>query len=570
MKRSYVRYSIFAGACFTLAACSGGGGGSDSGGGSAPVSFATQIDSTSKATTLVNRATFGGSSSDINGAMNRDAADWLATEFAKSPSLYREATLRQVDTNGDLENNANNYLTWDIMLSADDQLRQRMVFALSQIIVKSVSNTNGTQQLRHAYFQDVLSRHAFGNYRDVLEEVTYAPAMAEWLTYMRNRKGDPRTGRMPDENYAREILQLFSVGLVELNDDGTPRLDGSGQPIEIFDNDDIIGLAKVFTGLSYKGEAFNRRDDDAYYQRLQMFDNQHSELEKSFLGLTIPANTGGEESIRMAIDHIFDHPNVGPFVSRQLIQRFTASNPEPAYVRRVTEAFNRGSFTAPNGRNFGTGNRGDLQATLAAILLDPTLYDDVTSASDGKIREPILRFTHWVRAFDVSVIDSSNQRDLRDTRSPSDGLGQHPFRSPSVFNFYRPGYVAPGTITGDQNLTAPEFQLVNESTALGYLNFMTDFAFDRSGRFDPDRATFVPDYTEELALAFDSAGLVDHLDMKLTSGRMTDQEKEGIVAVLDTMQMRTEVAEDEQEDRLERTQVAVSLVLNSPAFAIIY
>ncbi len=567
------KLTLLASSFLVLAACSGGGGGSDGssgGGGPSGVVLDTEVNTAAKATVLLNRATFGGSERDMNAVMNRDAADWLAAEFAKSPTFYRPATLRQIDTNGELESNANNYLTWDTMISANDQLRQRMVFALSQIIVKSVSSTRGTQQLRHAYFQDVLTEHAFGNYRTLLEEVTYAPAMAEWLTYLRNRKGNPNTGRMPDENYAREILQLFSIGLIELNPDGTERLDAQGQPIEIFDNDDIVGLAKVFTGLSYKGSSFRDEDDDAFYSRLQMFDEEHSELEKSFLGLTIPPNTSGEDSIRMALDHIFDHPNVGPFVSRQLIQRFTASNPEPAYIQRVSSAFDSGSFTAPNGRQFGTGQRGDLEATLAAVLLDPTLYDDVTSPADGKVREPILRFTHWARAFDVSGIDSSNHRVLRDTRDPGSGLGQHPFMSPSVFNFYRPGYVAPGTETGDRNLTAPEFQLVNESTALGYLNFMTDFALDRTNRADDTRATFVPDYSDELALAFDGPALIDHLDDKLTAGRLTDQEKTDIAEILATMRSRTDTPENEDEDRLERTQVAVVMVMNSPSFAIIY
>lgn len=571
--------------CLVLAGCGGGGGGGSvapgggsgggatgGGGGGSQADPVTKIDTPVEATQFLTWATFGGSKSEISSLNGRDAADWLAGEFSKSPSYTLPTlTAQPRDINANIESNRVDELYWDHIITANDQVRQRMAFALSQIVVYSDSAKN--DQLMRGYYQDILIRNALGNYRDLLQEVTYSPAMAEWLTYLRNRKGDPNTGRMPDENYARELLQLFTIGLVELNMDGTPKLDGQGQQIEIFDNDDIVGLAKVFTGLSYAGGDFWARPAIGDIQQLEMYANHHSELEKSFLGTTIPAGTPGDESINTALDAIFNHPNVAPFVSRQLIQRFTQSNPSPAYVQNVATAFETGRFTADNGRQFGTGQRGDLQATLAAVLLEPTLFDAPAAAgtvTTGKVREPILRFAHWARAFSITNVDAGNQRRLSDTRSAETGLSQQPFSSPSVFNFYRPGFIAPGTNSGNADLTVPEFQIVNEGSAVGYLNFMTDFAFERSPRGDRNYETYKPNYSDELALVDDPAGLVDHLDDLLTAGRMSDAEKADIVDIISTIEIRTNTPENTADDQEDMVQAAVALVLNSPSYAVVW
>ena len=564
-----------------VAACSGGG---DGGGGTSvppvpppssgppPASTAALIDNEPEAFKFLAQAAWGGSQNDIQALQNTQAEDWIAAEFAK-PASYTLSDLLAVprQSNGNIPFNTTTNLYWDHLLTSDDELRQRMAFALSQIFVYS-DISNQSRQTRRAYYQDILIRNAFGNYRDLLEEVTYSPAMAVWLTYLRNRKGDERTGRMPDENYAREILQLFSIGVVELNMDGSPRLNGQGQEIETYDNDDVVGLARVFTGLTLKGTSFYKSDDDADYNRLVMYDDQHSPLEKVFLGATIPAGTLGEASIDRALDVIFEHPNVAPFFARQLIQRFTASNPDPAYIERVANAFETGTFVGPNGRRFGTTGRGDLQATLAAVLLDETVFAPDSTApgllETGKIREPILRFMHWARAFDVQNIDAANENRLRSTFDPVSGLGQHPFRSPSVFNFYRPGYIAPGTLSGEAGLTTPELQIVNDSSAIGYLNFMTDFAFDRGGQKDNSVRTFLPDYSDELLLADNLPGLVDRLDDLLTGGRMSTEERDAIINVLEPLPIDVSTPEREAADKLQIVQTAVSLVLNSPAFAV--
>ncbi|MEL7110629.1 MAG: DUF1800 family protein [Pseudomonadota bacterium] len=546
-----------------------GGAGEPSDAEPEPIDPVSLIKSESGAARFLARATFGGSKDAISALTGTDAADWVATELAKPYTL----TLPILDAqpkypSGNPEDARVDELYWDQIVGFDDQLRQRMVFALSQILV--YSDEVNPNQFQRAVYQDILIRNAFGNYRDLLEEVTYSLPMGEWLTYLNNRKGDPNRQRMPDENYAREILQLFSIGLVELNLDGTPKLDGEGRTIETYADDDLQGLARVFTGLSWAGGKFGGlRPTDAALQPMQMYDEQHSDLEKSFLGTTIPAGTPGDESIDLALDAIFEHPNVAPFVSRQLIQRFTQSNPSPQYVERVSSAFNDGRYVAEGGQEFGTGVRGDLSATIAAVLLDEDTFMDMTGASDiarGKVREPILRFTNWARAFSVSNIDASNEKALRYTSSLETALGQQAFKSDSVFNFYRPGYVPRGTIAGDLSMTIPEFQIVNEGSTIGYMNFMLNFVFDFQAHRTAGYQTYTPDYSEEHALAEDPAALVDHLDVLLTGGRMSEQERLEIMIILDSIEIHATNPDHAEADRDTRVKTAIALIVNSPSY----
>lgn len=526
-----------------------------------PAMASNTVATEQEASDFLAKATFGGSSADIAALVGRNKTDWLRTEFAKPETFMLPVLNARVNRGQSLSLTEHRPLYWENIIQSDDQLRQRMVFALSQILV--VSDIAGNSNPRAtAYYTDILARNAFGNYRDILQEVTYSPIMANWLTYLRNRKGDPRTGRMPDENYAREILQLFTIGLVELNMDGTLRRGPDGNPIETYNNDDVVGLARVFTGLFL--ESADTNGSTSFFSPLIINANEHSELEKSFLGETIPAGTGAAESIDRALDTIFNHPNLAPFVSRQLIQRFTSSNPSPEYIGRVAMAFETGNYTGPDGQRFGTGLRGDLEATLAAIMLDGST--EANSATSGKVREPILRFVHWARAFDIENIDADNERWLDNTSSPSDRLGQHPFRSPSVFNFYRPGYIAPGTETGAANLTAPELQLVNEATAIGYINFMERFVFDSSPQRDGNLDTFKATYAREAALADRPNELVDHLDTLLTGGRMSEETRGDIMSALEQLPLR---GTNDSEDRLDRARLAILMAVTSPAFTIL-
>jgi len=570
LKRLLVFTSITA--ALALGACGGDGGSSGSGGSTTPpgggtpppppVPVSTALDSRTEAARFMIQAGLGADVNALDAMVDSDAASWIQNEFNKPRTNLLTPITDEFFATGEPDFNAHSVNFWEALFGAEDALRMRMTFALSQIFVISDHQVNQTP-LATAYYQDILARNAFGNFRDLMEDVTYSPAMADFLTYMYNRKGDPATGRIPDENYAREILQLFTIGLIELNMDGTPKLSG-GQPIETYTNDDIRGLARVFTGLAFEGDNFwdwNRR---GFFRPLQMYDDYHSELEKSFLGTTIPAGTNGRDSIDQALDAIFQHPNVPPFIARQLIQRFTASDPAPAYVERVANAFADGRYTAPNGAAFGTGQRGDLQATLAAILLDESVHDDVSAGTDmdGKIREPVLKLVYWARTFGVQDPFVTEEYGLYDTSSPALGLSQHPFRPNSVFNFYRPGFVAPGTQAGEAGMTTPEFQIINEGSALGYINFMTEFIFDRTGG-DQDDARFTPDYSAQLALADDPAGLVDNLNILMTGGQMTDQEVTALEEIVGAI-----VTEDADQQARDRVRVAILMIASSASYAI--
>lgn len=568
-----------------ISGCSGGGGGSGS---SSPPSGSTpppppplppppppppttQLDDEGEVVRFLTRSTFGARRSEIAALVGQDASDWFQAELLKAPSLILPDLLTQGSRNDQLDWNAASNAYWNQIIAGDDQLRQRMAFALSQIIVVSDASGSvlGGQPLTMAGYMDIMTRNAFGNYRDLLEEVTYSPAMAQYLTYIWNEPEDPDSGRVPDENYSREIMQLFTIGLVELNADGTPRLDGQGREIPTYDNEDIGGLARVFTGLAPKGPNFWHWPpaDDAWYSPLQAFPDYHSGSAKTFLGLTIPAGTGPQESIDLALDHLFNHPNTAPFLSRQLIQRFVTSDPDPAYVARVAAVFDAGSFTLPNGDRVGTGQRGDLSATLAAVLFDPSVADLEQVSTDpdfGKVREPVIRFVNWARAFEAAPVMAENEWAM-DLTSGVERLGQHPYRSPSVFNFYRPGYVAPGTATGEAGLTAPELQIVNESTAVGYVEFLTWFIRNETYPVDEAIDSFRPDYTAEAALASDPAALVDHLDTLLTGGRLDPDARARIIEAISAQPI--EMA-NEQEHRLRRVMLAVLMFVTAPEYLV--
>ena len=555
----------------------GGNGGADNGGNDQPTGTASAAFSTPQTTArFLTQATFGPTNEGITQLTGASAEDWLFNQFAATASLSLPYTLANISS-GDIdfdvpfdERQLPTFAFWINTITGQDQLRQRMAFALSQIFVLSHDEGTGLEMIPEAiaYFQDILIANAFGNYRDILEEVTYSRAMAEYLTYYENQKGDPTTGRVPDENYAREILQLFSIGLVRLNPDGTPVTDSSNNPIETYTNQDITGLARVFTGLSADGGGFF--DDyfnigrDALYRRLRAYPSQHSDLEKTFLGQTIAAGTGPEESISQALDIIFNHPNVAPFVARQLIQRFVTSDPEPAYVGRVANAFATGTYTLPDGRVAGDGRRGSLQATIAAVLFDEEARSDAAMVRNdfGKIREPVLRFTHWARAFGASTVTPENTFRLFNT-SFNTALAQGPYKAPSVFNFYRPGYVAPGTQTGAAGLTVPELQIVNASTLAGYTNFMTLFidAFDTRFEAPPENTSFVPDYTDEMALIDDPAALVDHLNLLLTNGALSAEVRAGVIQTVEAFPITGEVVEP-------RITAAILLIMTSPDYLV--
>ena len=398
---------------------------------------------------FLQRATFGARSGDVDALIDRGVDGWLDDQMAMTPSETQLQRLLRTEVSA-----RRGY--WRAVLIEPDQLRRRVAYALSQIVVAS---SNGVGQQNLAHYIDLLEAHAFGTFRDLLEAVSTSQAMGEYLTFVNNRKADPRQGRVPDENYAREVMQLFTIGLWELEPDGTRRL-LDGQPVPTYDQDDISGLARVFTGWRRPDIATNARYSMPMVQR----ERDHELGSKSFLGVTIPENTPGEASLAIALDTLVTHPNVGPFIGRQLIQRLVTSNPSPAYVGRVAAVFD----------NNGSDVRGDLGAVVRAVLLDDEAWVADQPSTFGKLREPVLRFTVVARALDV---DSGDDDDwgFDNTSDPATSLGQLPFASPSVFNFYRPGYVAPQTPLSDLDLVAPEFQIVDETSAIGWINWLGSY-----------------------------------------------------------------------------------------------
>lgn len=531
-----------------------------------------------EASRFLSQASFGPNASAIDAVTSLGLESWFTTQLELPPSLHLQGVLAQFPDDGKFFDEQGNTLPelvftasnsfWQTAIEGEDQLRQRMAFALSQIlVVSSQSDLRRLPQTMAAYM-DVLTEGAFGNYRDLLEQVTYSPAMAIYLTYLRNEKANPDTGRVPDENYARELLQLFSLGLVALNQDGTSAVDAQGEPQELFDNSDITGLAKVFTGLSFAGAAFETPlrfiPLPAFYQRLEMFDSYHSAEPKAFLDTTIPAGTDGGNTLQMALDTIFNHPNVGPFLGRQLIQRFVTSHPPVDYVARVSAAFDTGSYQLPSGQTVGSGERGDLSATLAAVLFDPVARnpESIDDPQHGKLREPVIRLTHWARAFKVNSANARNERILSNT-SDSALLGQHPYGSSSVFNFYRPGYIAPGTETGAAGLNAPELQISNATTIVGYPNVITLFALGMTPKFDRSAApAFVADYSVEVSLANDPEGLLDHLDILLTQGRLEPETRARIIAALE------QIPASNDDRLLARARLASVMLMSAPDYLV--
>ena len=533
---------------------------------------------------FLTRATFGPTQSDIQSLTGTSPSDWVLAEFNKPATLNLDFVLSELQrtsscaADGGINCEVKQIPTfsfWINAVRADDQLRQRVAFALSQILVISSREPEALFEVPEtvAHYQDVLVRNAFGNYRDLLEEVTYSPAMGDYLTYFQNAKADPSSARMPDENYAREIMQLFSIGLVQLEMDGDIVLQ-NGEAIETYTNRDVTELAKVFTGLSFKGGRFffdyPTLPSDATYSPMQAYPEWHSDEAKTVLGTTIPAGTGPEESIDLALDALVNHPNTPPFISRQLIQRLVTGNPEPDYIQRVATAFADGAYTLPNGTVVGDGRRGDLSATVAAILFDPDAVDpsNRNDAQFGKVREPILRFTHWARTFSANSVTPVNSFPLWNT-SDGGALAQAPYKSPSVFNFYRPGYIAPGTETGAVGLTMPELQLVNANTLSGYSNFMTYFIFGLATEQESgaDASSFIPNYADELAFASDPEGLVNHLDLLVTYGLSTPETRTQIQSFIERIPL-TDPNDPNYDGADLRVKMAVLMMMTSPDYLV--
>jgi uncharacterized protein (DUF1800 family) len=533
-----------------LSACGGGGsagvGASPSPSpGPSPAPAPLPAPSAKEASRFLSQATMGASQSTIDALVSDGYDTWLTNQMQIPVSdSHWDFLIAKGYADVSFKNNEQGFdrTIWRKLISAPDQVRQRVVLALSEIFVLGIGGTSTSfRQFACAHYVDVLEEHAFGNYRQLLEAITLSTAMGVYLSHRGNQKEDVATGRLPDENYAREVMQLFSIGLYHLNTDGSLKLQ-NGAPIETYELEDIQGLAKVFTGWDFDSVV---TDTPYHHSRpMTLIASRHSSSEKRFLGTVIAAGTDGRSSLRLALDTLAAHPNVGPFIGAQLIQRLVTSNPSAAYVGRVAAVFN----------NNGAGVRGDLNAVVRAILLDAEARALPSNAVAGKLREPIVRLTQWARAFGVTS-PVNQDWGLGNLSNAATALGQSPLRSGSVFNFFRPGYVPPNTMLASQKMVAPEFQITNETSVVGYLNYM-------QGRINSTTGDIVPDYTQELALIDQPAVLLDRLNLVLAAGSLSVATVASIVTAVSS------IATTSDAGRKNRLYAAILLVMAAPEYVV--
>lgn len=571
-----------------------------------PPALPTGAPTASEAARLVAQATFGPTAASIADVQSRGFAGWIADQMALPATLHEPYfTARRAEFAA--RNPADQFPGWQTprqeawwqhALTAPDQLRQRMAWALSQLVVVSQEGALDASHLEVTLYYDALLNHAFGNFRDLLSTVTKSPVMGVYLSMIRNRRPDPETGQQPDENYAREVMQLFTIGLNELHPDGTLRLDARGLPIPTYTQADIIGLAHVFTGWGPHYDNANpprwnsdpasiaRRQDWFLYgtdnvNPMTFYPEFHDTGEKRILsGVVIAVGTPGDQAMETALDTLFQHPNVPPFIARQLIQRFVTSNPSPAYVYRVAQAF----------ANNGQGVRGDLAATLRAVLLD---YEARSNAplgdyTRGKRREPVLRLTHYLRAFLPASIRAGDPRFFLNYQYSLQH--QVPQISPSVFNFFQPVFSQPGRIAA-AGLVSPEFQITSETTVINEANHIHSATFydlwtpevvNPALPYDSvTNPTLVhrTDFTAELALlerpvytALENQNaLLDALGLKLLEGRLSPALRATLLnafATLPSSYLGTSDPNTLRDRRRELVRMAACVIAQSPEYVI--
>ncbi len=556
------RFTAFAATALLVAACGGGGGG----GGGSPTTppappppptppTAAEMEDASR---FGAQATFGLDYDAIYELAEVGKDAWLNAQFSApvtrhTPLVYDLVARREAGEFAEFEEDIEYLILsrriawWHHTITAEDVLRQRVAFALSEILVVS-DNVDELLVYPDALstYYDLLLDNAFGNYRDILRGVSLHPAMGFYLSHINNNKSDPANNTFPDENYAREVMQLFSIGLFELNNDGSLKLEG-GQPIPTYSNVEIREFAKIFTGLSWGGAgAFFGRREPNFSVPMRMFDAAHEPGEKYLLnGAVVPSGQSGIEDIDSAIDNLFNHPNVGPFIGKQLIQRLVTSNPSPAYVDRVATAFN----------DNGSGVRGDMRAVIRAVLLDPEVTAPVDPASTfGKLREPAVRYAAMLRQLGATSDDGY----IFNTGYFLQELGkQHPLSAPSVFNFFLPAHSPAGAIA-DAGLVAPEFQIVTSNSVVGMTN-LVDFAVSAGYVTDAPEpfAEVSLTYADYMPFADDVPALVDRLNLVMTA-RSLDP---ATVAAIES-------AAADVDDLDFRVRVAVYMVLISADYAV--
>ena len=557
---------------------------------------------------FLSQATLGTNLTEIQNVATLGKEQWLDAQLNMTNSFGMETYLRslhQIIVDSLLRNTPTGGYTLDNVslnnwhfdatwfqgsMTAPDMLRWRVALALSEIFVVSRVSDLDNDPYGMASYYDVLLSNAFGNYRTLLDKITYHPAMASYLTFMNNHATNSSKQIYPDENYAREIMQLFSIGLYKLNIDGSEMKDANNKPIPTYTNSDIAGLAKVFTGLGWGDRQYlgqSQKDKWSFTKRLKFYPldsleyyqhyyrptiyNGHEPGSKTFLGSTIPNRPviQGEQDIQDALNTIFNHANVGPFMARRLIQRLVSSNPSPAYIQRVATVFN----------NNGSGVRGDLKAVIRAILLDPEACDcniDKSNNYAGMLREPFVRYMNLMRGLKLTTTGGVYRNAMNDLY---DRIEQIPIYSPTVFNFFQPDYIPDGDLKIAQKY-APEFQLLNSQTLTGYINGLNrwlinddpnefwqlftgeTYKADQDPRFD-----LSPDYS--LARNDKLPQLLDKYNLILAHGSITKGNIEIIRKAIASMPYAENTSGVPDPDKcFRRVRIAIYLIMASPDYLI--
>jgi hypothetical protein len=511
---------------------------------------------------LLEQATFGPTEDLVAHVRKVGFEAYLAEQFSAPASSYPVLPPVPASTQDGCPNGSpstcvrDNYTMYLLKVAffqnalwGEDQLRQRVALALHEILV--VSGLKVRPPSAMARYLNMLALNAFGNYRMILHELTLNPAMGRYLDMVNNDKPNEKGTIAPNENYAREVLQLFSTGVYLLHPDGTMQLDRDGNPVPAYSQDTIEGLAHVFTGWTFAplpGNELLKHNPPNYLELMWLFrdvtgsDVNHDKGAKQLLSYpgavypTIEAGLDGAVELERALDNIFHHPNVGPFIGRQLIQHLVTSNPSPAYVARVAAVFN----------DNGSGVRGDLMAVVSAILLDPEARGDARPEPDyGHLREPVLFITGFCRAFGAAsdgILDG-----------PAVAMGQDLFLSQSVFSYYPHSYQIVGT-TDD----GPEFGIQSTAAALARMNFVNALAFSK---LRPEKATTGTslDLSPLLPLAGDPALLVGALDRLLLHHAMSNAMKAAVTGAVTAVPAT---------NSLLRAQTAVYLVASSSQYQV--
>ncbi len=521
----------------------------------APPPLPTGPPSAADAARFLTQATYGPTTATIATVQAQGYSAWLDAQFSRPLASY----LAYVDALPVPADDRYSWYTreaiWKQAIQGQDQLRQRVALALSELFVVSSEDSDLSWADSTAAYMDLLGRNAFGNFRTLLQDVTLSPSMGVYLDMLSNDKENPETGQNPNENYAREILQLFSVGLYKLHPDGTLQLDVMGLPMATYDQDVIKGFAQVFTGWTFAGQDHSEEwrfywPEPDFRNPMEVWPEHHSTGTKRLLNnVVLPAGQAPQTDLTAALDNIFQHANIGPFVCHHLIQRLVTSNPSPAYVYRCGQAFANSLYPT------GQGARGDMKAVIRAILLDweARATTVLTQQGYGKVREPIVRFVALLRALNAQPPSDGRFRYYWQA-SAEWGLNQAPLQAPTVFNFFEPTYSQPGAIAEAGNVS-PELQITNETSVFGTANFLRGVL---EGYADDDTKITL-DYSY-LTSAGSNAVLLDRVNLLFYAGQMSSETRTIFSTAL--------ADPDFPDEPVERALTLVWLVSLSPEFVV--